>query len=244
MRRLRDAMEPLSLAAVAAVIPCLDEEAAIGAVVAAVRAQGIATVIVVDGGSKDATAERARMAGATVVAQTGRGYGRAVQTGIAALPSEARIVLFLDGDGSDPPERIPDVLAPILEGRADFVHGTRVKGAREAGALSPQQIAAGKVAEILLRIFYGARFTDMSPYRAIRREALERLGMREETYGWNLEMLMRVAAAKMPAEEVAVGQRRRQGGTSKVSGNPRAVAAASWSIATTFLRLATALRRG
>ncbi len=244
MRRLRDAMEPLSLAAVAAVIPCLDEEAAIGAVVAAVRAQGITTVIVVDGGSKDATAAAARMAGATVVAQTGRGYGRAVQTGIAALPPDARIVLFLDGDGSDPPERIPDVLAPILEGRADFVHGTRVKGPREDGALSPQQIAAGKVAEILLRIFYGAHFTDMSPYRAIRREALERLGMREESYGWNLEMLMRVAASKLPAEEVAVGQRRRQGGTSKVSGNPRAVAAASWSIATTFLRLATALRRG
>ena len=97
---------------------------------------------------------------------------------------------------------------------------------------------------MLLRIFYGARFTDMSPYRAIRREALGRLGMREETYGWNLEMLMRVAAAKVPSEEVAVGQRRRQGGTSKVSGNPRAVAAASWSIATTFLRLAIALRRG
>jgi len=244
MRRLRDAMEPLSLAAVAAIIPCLDEEASIGTVVSAVRAQGIPTVIVVDGGSKDATAASARMAGAIVVAQTGRGYGRAVQTGIAALPPEARIVLFLDGDGSDPPERIPDVLAPILEGRVDFVHGTRVKGAREAGALSPQQIAAGKVAEVLLRIFYGARFTDMSPYRAIRREALESLGMREETYGWNLEMLMRVAAAKVPAEEVAVGQRRRQGGTSKVSGNPRAVAAASWSIATTFLRLAIALRRG
>jgi len=236
-------MEPVK-DPVAAIIPCLNEEAAIGAVVTAVRAQGVATVIVVDGGSRDRTAERARDAGATVVAEPRRGYGRAVQAGIAALPAEASIVLFLDGDGSDPPERIPDVLAPILSRRAVFVHGTRVKGEREPGALSPQQVAAGRIAQALLRLFYGARFSDMSPFRAIRRDALHRLGMREETYGWNLEMLMRVAAAKLPAEEVAVGQRRRQGGVSKVSGNPRAVAAASWSIATTFLRLAAALRRG
>lgn len=228
---------------VAAIIPCLCEEAAIGQVVAAVRAQGIETVIVVDGGSPDATAARARLAGATVVVETRRGYGRAVQSGIAALPPDTAVVLFLDGDGSDPPERIPDVLAPILDGRADFVHGTRIGGEREPGALSPQQIAAGRVAQVLLRLFYGARFTDMSPFRAIRRTALDRLGMREETYGWNLEMLMRAAAAGIRAEEVPVGQRRRIGGVSKVSGNPRAVAAASWSIATTFLRLAVALRR-
>jgi glycosyltransferase involved in cell wall biosynthesis len=236
-------MEPVT-GAVAAIIPCLDEEASIGQVVAAVRAQGIATVIVVDGGSRDGTVARARDAGATVVEETRRGYGRAVQSGIAALPPETGIVLFLDGDGSDPPERIPDVLAPILAGRVEFVHGTRVKGEREPGALSPQQVAAGRIAQALLRLFYGARFSDMSPFRAIRRPALERLGMREETYGWNLEMLMRVAAAGIASEEVAVGQRRRIGGVSKVSGNPRAVAAASWSIATTFLRLAAALRRG
>ncbi|HZF76110.1 MAG TPA: glycosyltransferase family 2 protein [Acetobacteraceae bacterium] len=236
-------MEPV-IPGVAAVIPCLDEEAAIGQVVAAVQAAGVPVVIVVDGGSRDATAARARVAGAVVVEERRRGYGRAVQAGIAALPPEARIVLFLDGDGSDPPERIPEVLAPILAGRAAFVHGTRIRGSREPGALSPQQVAAGRVAQVLLRLVYGARFSDMSPYRAIRRDALERLGMREATYGWNLEMLMRVAAAGIPAEEAAVGQRCRIGGVSKVSGNPRAVAAASWSIATTFLRLAVALRRG
>jgi glycosyltransferase involved in cell wall biosynthesis len=187
-------MEPVMLD-VAAIIPCLDEEAAIFELVSAVRAQGIATVIVVDGGSRDRTAARAAEAGALVVHETRRGYGRAVQSGIAALPAETRIVLFLDGDGSDPPERIQDVLAPILAGRAVFVHGTRIKGLREPGALSPQQVAAGRIAEILLRLFYGARFSDMSPFRAIRRDALDGLGMREETYGWNLEMLMRVAAA-------------------------------------------------
>lgn len=233
-------MEPV----IAAVIPCLDEAAAIGGVVAAVRAAGVARVIVVDGGSRDGTSEAARAAGALVVTEPRRGYGRAVQAGIAALPAEAEIVLFLDGDGSDPPERIPEVLAPILAGRAAFVHGTRIRGAREPGSMSPQQLAAGWIAGVLLRIFYGARFTDMSPFRAIRREALDGLGMREESYGWNLEMLMRVAAARLPAAEVAVGQRRRRGGVSKVSGNPRAVAAASLSIATTFLRLAAVLRRG
>jgi len=235
-------MEPVTIT-VAAIIPCLDEEVAIGQVVAAVRAQGIATVIVVDGGSRDATAARARLAGATVVDETRRGYGRAIQSGLAALPPDVSIVLFLDGDGSDPPERIPDVLAPILAGRADFVHGTRIEGKREPDALSPQQVAAGRIAQVLLRLFYGARFSDMSPFRAIRRGTLDRLGMREQTYGWNLEMLMRVAAAGIRSEEVAVGQRRRIGGVSKVSGNPRAVAAASWNIASTFLRLAASLRR-
>jgi glycosyltransferase involved in cell wall biosynthesis len=235
-------MEPLT-GAIAAIIPCLDEEAAIGQVVAAVRAHGVAHVIVVDGGSRDRTIERAAAAGATVVIEPRRGYGRAVQAGIAALPAETAIVLFLDGDGSDPPERIPEILAPIVQGRADFVHGTRVRGAREPGALSPQQIAAARIAQVLLRLFYGARFSDMSPFRAIRRDVLDRLGMQEETFGWNLEMLMRVAAAGIRSEEVAVGQLRRVGGVSKVSGNPRAVAAASLSIAATFLRLAAGLRR-
>jgi glycosyltransferase involved in cell wall biosynthesis len=229
---------------VAAIIPCLDEEVAIGPLVAAVLAQGIGEVVVVDGDSRDRTAAIAAAAGARVVAEPRRGYGRAIRAGIRSLPPEAEIVLFLDGDGSDPPERIPDVVGPIAAGRADFVLGSRLRGARERGSLSPQQVAAGRIAGVLLRLVYGARFTDMSPFRAIRRDALERLGMREETYGWNLEMLMRVAAAGLRAEEVPVGQRRRAGGVSKVSGNLRGSFAASWRIAATFLRLATELRRG
>lgn len=233
-------MEPLGT--VVAVIPCLDEEASIGPVVAAVRAH-VDAVIVVDGGSRDRTAERAVAAGARVVAEPRRGYGRAVQAGIRALPAQCGIVLFLDGDGSDPAERIPDVLAPIRTGRADFVLGSRVRGAREPGSLTPPQRIAGWLGYVLLRLVYGVRFTDLSPYRAIRRTALERLGMREETYGWNLEMLMRVAAAGLHAEEVPVGQRRRAGGVSKVSGNLSASIAAAWSIAVTFVRLALELRR-
>jgi len=233
-----------SLGTVAAVIPCLDEEAAIGAVVAGVLAQGVAEVVVVDGGSRDRTAERAAAAGARVVVERRRGYGRAIQAGIRALRPDAGTVLFLDGDGSDPPERIPDVVGPVIAGEADFVLGSRLRGAREPGSLSPPQIAAGYVAGALLRASYGARFTDMSPFRAIRRDALDGLGMRDETYGWNLEMLMRVAASGLRAREVPVGQRRRAGGVSKVSGDLRASLAASWKIGATFLRLATELRRG
>jgi glycosyltransferase involved in cell wall biosynthesis len=231
-------MEPV----VVAVIPCLDEEETIGAVVVAVRGH-VDVVIVVDGGSRDRTAERAADAGARVVAEPRRGYGRALQAGIGALPEGCEIVLFLDGDGSDPPERIPDVLAPIRAGRAAFVLGSRVRGARERGSLSAPQLVAGWLGGVLLRLVYGVRFTDLSPFRAIRRDALGRLGMRDETYGWNLEMLMRVAAAGLPAEEVPVGQRHRAGGVSKVSGNLHASLAAAWTIAATFLRLTRKLRR-
>jgi glycosyltransferase involved in cell wall biosynthesis len=228
---------------VSAIIPCLDEETAIGEVVIAVLAESVGEVIVVDGASRDRTVERAQAAGARVIVEPRRGYGRAIQAGIAAVRDDAGILLFLDGDGSDPAERICDLLSPIVAGEAAFVLGSRVRGAREPGSLAPQQLLAAHVGRLLLRLVYGANFTDLSPFRAIRRDALERLGMQEETYGWNLEMLMRVAAAGLPAQEIAVGQRRRVGGVSKVSGNPIAGIKAAWSIATTFVRLALVLRR-
>jgi glycosyltransferase involved in cell wall biosynthesis len=228
---------------ISVIIPCLDEEEAIGAVVTAVRAQGASEVIVVDGGSRDRTVEGATEAGARVVVEPRRGYGRAVQAGIAALSGNADIVVFIDGDGSDRPEFIPALVAPIQAGRAVFVHGSRIRGEREPGSLSAPQVAAGHMAGLLLRLVYGVRFTDMSPFRAIRRDALDRLGMRDMTYGWNLEMLMRVAAAGLPYEEIAVGQRRRVGGVSKVSGNAIAGIKAASTITTTFVRLALSLRR-
>jgi glycosyltransferase involved in cell wall biosynthesis len=228
---------------VSAIIPCLDEEVAIPNVVAAVLAQGVDEVIVVDGASRDQTAERATAAGARVVIEPRRGYGRAIQAGIAAARDDAEILLFLDGDGSDPADFIPVLISPIAAGRAAFVLGSRVRGAREPGSLAPQQIVAAQVGSLLLRIVYGARFSDLSPFRAIRRDALQRLGMSETTYGWNLEMLMRVAAAGLPALEVPVGQRRRIGGVSKVSGNIIAGIKAAGTMAATFVRLALRLRR-
>ena len=224
--------------AVSVIIPCLDEEEAIGPCVAAVRAHGMGEVIVVDGGSSDRTAERAAEAGARVVVERRRGYGRAMLAGLAAISPNATVVLFIDGDGSDRPEMIPAVLAPIEGGAADFVLGTRLQGPREPGSLAPAQIVAGHLAGLLIRLRYGVRFTDMSPFRAIRREALEGLGMREETFGWNLEMQMRAAAAGLRVVEVPVGQRRRAGGVSKVSGDLVTAARATWVLVATFRRLA------
>ena len=228
---------------VSAIIPCLDEETAIGKVVNAVLARDVSEVVVVDGGSRDRTVERATEAGARVIIELRRGYGRAIQAGIAAVRSDADILVFLDGDGSDPAEFIPALVSPIAAGRAVFVLGSRVRGVREPGSLAPQQLLAGHIGGLLLRLFYGARFTALSPVRAIRSDALKGLGMKEETFGWNLEMLMRVAAARLPALEIAVGQRRRIGGVSKVSGNFIAGLKAAWSISTTFIRLALALRK-
>jgi glycosyltransferase involved in cell wall biosynthesis len=228
--------------AVSVVIPCLDEEAAIGPCVAAVRAHGVGEVIVVDGGSSDRTVERAAEAGARVIVERRRGYGRAMLTGIAAISPGAAVVLFIDGDGSDRPEMIPAVLAPIERCEADFVLGSRLRGPREPGSLALAQIVAGHLAGILIRLRYGARFTDMSPFRAVRRDALEGLGMHEETFGWNLEMQMRAAATGLRIAEVSVGQRRRAGGVSKVSGDLVTAARAAWVIITTFLRLVTIAR--
>jgi glycosyltransferase involved in cell wall biosynthesis len=232
------APRPIDRSTVSVVIPCLDEEAAIGACVAAVLAHGVGEVIVVDGGSADRTVEQASAAGARVVIERRRGYGRALLSGLAAISPGADTILFIDGDGSDRPEMIPAVLAPIEQGNADFVLGSRLRGPREAGSLAPAQILAGHLAGLLIRLRYGVRFTDMSPFRAIRRDALESLGMREETFGWNLEMQMRAAAAGLRIVEVPVGQRRRAGGVSKVSGDLITAARVAWVLVATFLRLA------
>lgn len=229
--------------AVSAIIPCLDEEDAIGPCVAAVLAQGVGEVIVVDGLSSDRTAERAAAAGARVIVEPAPGYGRAMLSGLAALVPSTSIVLFIDGDGSDRPEMIPAVLAPIEDGRADFVLGSRLRGERQPGSLGTSQIVAGHLAGLLIRLLYGVRFTDMSPFRAIRRDVLDRLGMVETSFGWNLEMQMRVAAIGLRVAEVPVGQRRRAGGVSKVSGNWRSGVRAAWVLARSFVRLARQLRR-
>jgi len=230
-------------AIVSVIIPCLDEAEAIAGVVREVLAQGADEVIVVDNGSADATAARAREAGARVISEPVRGYGRACAAGIAAVRGDAEIVCFLDGDGSDVPNFLALVIGPVARDEADFVMGSRLTGSREAGSMTPQQIVAGRLAGTLMRLVYGVRFTDMSPFRAMRMERLRGLGMSETTYGWNLEMQMRAAAAGLRIREVAVDHRCRRGGVSKVSGNLTAGLRAAWKITTTFLRLAGTLRR-
>jgi hypothetical protein len=177
-----------------------------------------------------------------VVSEPRRGYGRACAAGVASLSPETEIVCFLDGDGSDVPAFLPTVVEPVAAGAADFVLGSRLRGVREAGSMTPQQIVAGWVSGVLLRLTYRVRFTDMSPFRAIRLDRLRTLGMSEQTFGWNLEMQMRVAAAGWRILEIPVDHRRRRGGVSKVSGNLVAGMKAAWTIATTFLRLAISLR--
>jgi glycosyltransferase involved in cell wall biosynthesis len=227
---------------VSVVIPCLDEEGPIGGVVSDVMAQNVDEVIVVDNGSTDRTAEHASAAGARVVREPQRGYGRACAAGLAAVRSDADIVCFLDGDGSDVPEFLPAVVRPVAEDEADFVMGSRLRGRREPGSMTPQQLVAGWLAGLLLRLTYGVRFTDMSPFRAMRVDRLRALRMSEQTYGWNLEMQMRAAATHCRILEIPVDHRCRRGGVSKVSGNFVAGLRAGWKIATTFLRLATAQR--
>jgi glycosyltransferase involved in cell wall biosynthesis len=227
---------------VAVVIPCLNEAVPVAGVVHDVLAQGVDAVIVVDNGSTDDTAGQAAAAGATVVAEPRRGYGRACAAGVAAVPAGTEIVCFMDGDGSDVPHFLPAVVSPVAKGEADFVMGSRIRGQREAGSMTPQQIVAGRIAGVLMRLTYGVGFTDMSPFRAIRLDRLRALGMSEQTYGWNLEMQMRAAAAGLRILEIPVDHRCRRGGVSKVSGDLVAGLTAAWKISTTFLRLAFSLR--
>ena len=226
------------MSAVSVIIPALNEEEPIAGVVREVAATNVPVeIIVVDNVSTDRTAQRAREAGARVV-KAPRGYGRACAAGVAALRPECDIVVFLDGDGSDCPEFITQLIGPIAAGTHDFVIGSRTRGQREAGSMNFQQVLSGRIAGAVLRWLYGVRYTDMCPLRAIRRDALERLGMREQTYGWNLEMQMKAARARLRILEIPVNHRRRAGGESKVSGTLRGTFVAGARIIATLVRVA------
>ena len=221
------------------VIPALNEAEVIAKVIRSVPRTVVNQIVVVDNGSTDATGQAAKDAGAIVVSQPVRGYGRACRAGVsAALKAGADIVVFIDGDGSDCPEFIGELVQPIQENRFDFVIGSRTRGKREPGSLSLQQIVAAHLAGWLLRVRYGVNFTDMSPFRAIRSELLRSLPMREETYGWNLEMQMLVAQKRARISEIPVNHRRRRGGVSKVSGTFKGTILAAFRIAATFFRVA------
>jgi len=197
------------------VIPARNEAQALPHVLPAIP-PWIAEVVVVDNGSTDGTAEVARRHGARVVAEPRRGYGFACLAGIAALSPAVEVVLFMDGDAADRPADMARLLAPIAAGEAQLVIGARTLGV-ERGALTPQQRFGNALACLLVRWIWGVRYTDLGPFRAIRRDALARLGMRDQTWGWTVEMQVRAARIGLEVREVPVGYRRRIG-QSKISG--------------------------
>lgn len=199
------------------VIPALDEERAIGRVLAEVPEGLVDEVIVVDNGSRDRTADVARAAGARVVSEPQRGYGAACQAGIAALSEHVEIVVFLDGDHSDFPADLVDVLEPLLARRADFVVGTRTTTRTARQALTPHQRIGNRLAVTLIAWRFGHRYSDLGPFRAIRRAALDSLALRDRDFGWNVEMQVEAVRHRLRVEEVPVRYRARIG-RSKISG--------------------------
>ena len=220
------------------IIPAFNEEEAVGHVVFDIPKELVREVVVVNNASSDRTRQRAEEAGATVLDQPLRGYGNACLLGIAHLRDKERrpdVVVFLDGDHSDHPEELPRLLAPIAEGQADLVIGSRALGTRERGSMTPQQVFGNRLACTLMRWLYGVHYTDLGPFRAIRWEALEHLGMEDRNYGWTVEMQVKAARQQLPYAEVPVDYRRRIG-FSKVSGTVKGTIMAGYKIIATILK--------
>lgn len=201
---------------VSIIIPALNEEQAIRRVLEEIPKQEVAEIIVVDNGSTDGTAGAARAMGAKVVAEPRRGYGRAVLRGLQELNGRSDTVVILDGDHSDFPEELPKLLEPIKQGEADLVIGSRTEAALP-GSLLPQQRFGNWLTCSLIGILYGQRFSDMGPFRAIRREALEDMRMEDPSFGWNVEMQVKALKRGFRVAEVPVRYRPRIG-KSKISG--------------------------
>jgi glycosyltransferase involved in cell wall biosynthesis len=228
------------------IIPALNEGATIASVVRELQHEVgglMRECIVVDNGSTDDTGEAAVSAGARVVSEPRRGYGRACATGVEQADPRSAVFLFLDGDGSDVPAEIPALAAEVVGGYYDFAIGSRIRGHYEPGSLLASQVFAAWFSGIVIRLLYGVRYTDMGPLRAISREALADMQMTEMTYGWNLEMQMKAAAMKLRIVELPVAYRCRQGGESKVAGSFRGSIKAASSIARVMLRIALGTRR-
>ncbi len=228
---------------VSIIIPALNEAESIGHVVAEMPWDQIAECIVVDNGSTDGTADIARAAGARVTTSQ-RGYGAACFAGSLAANPDSDILVYMDGDGSDVIADLPRLVGPIALGEADFVIGSRIKGNREPGSMLPSQVFAGRLVGSLLRVFQGVHYTDMGPFRAIRRSSLEAMGMSELTYGWNLEMQIKAAQQGLRIREITVNYRRRIGGISKVSGDWKASIKAGGRILEVLWRVGMRQRGG
>ncbi|MEM0934143.1 MAG: glycosyltransferase family 2 protein [Bacteroidota bacterium] len=207
------------MADIKVIIPAIDEGDSIAQVIAEIP-NSASEVIVVDNGSKDDTAKKAKRSGATVLAEGRKGYGFACLKGMEYVGQQSKkpdIIVFMDGDYSDYPEELDKIVAPILEKNIDFVVGARKKALREPGSMTPQQVFGNQLATFLMRLFFRAKFTDLGPFRAIKYEKLKALDMQDKTYGWTVEMQLKILKQKMSYIEVPVRYKQRIG-VSKVSG--------------------------
>lgn len=224
------------------IIPAFNEQDSIGRVIEALPKDLVQEVVVVNNASTDKTVENARNAGATVLTETRRGYGFACLCGIAyAKTKQPDVVVFLDGDFSDYPEEVTKLVQPIIKNEADFVLGSRMLGRKlgmaEKGALLPQAIFGNWLASFLMRLIWGARFTDLGPFRAIRFSDLLALNMQDQTYGWTIEMQIKALKEGLRYQEIPVSYRQRIG-VSKVTGTVSGTFKASYKILWTIARFA------
>lgn len=227
--------DPATTAAL--IIPALNEEAVIGDMLKAIPPSLFQAIIVADNGSTDGTAGIAQACAAIVVHEPERGYGAACLRAIGALPENIQTVVFMQADLSESPLEAHLLIRPIIDGRADMVLGSRTLGIAEPGSLFPHQVLGNWLATTLIRLLYGYRYTDLGPYRAIRRSSLESLHMQERNYGWTIEMQVRAIEERLRILEVPVSYRIRAAGVNKVSGNLRASVAAGIKIISTVFRL-------
>ncbi len=207
------------MADIKVIIPAVNEGDSIAKVVSEIP-ESVSEIIVVNNGSTDDTVENAQKAGATVLTENQKGYGYACLKGMEYVSQQSKkpdIIVFIDGDYSDYPEELDKIVAPILEKDIDFVVGSRKKELREPGSMTPQQVFGNRLATFLMRLFFRAKFTDLGPFRAIKYEKLKALDMQDKTYGWTVEMQLKILRKKMSYIEVPVRYKRRIG-VSKVSG--------------------------
>ena len=221
---------------ISVIIPALNEAESIGLVIGRIPREFDLEILVVDSSSSDGTPEIAMAAGAQVVYEPRRGYGQACATGLEAAQGE--VVVYLDADGADDPQHLPDLFLPVLSGEADMVLGSRLAGGMDPGAMPWHQHAGNWLAAQLINRLYGIRLSDLGPMRAVRRESLLQLGLREMTYGWPTEMIVKAARAGWKIKEIPVSYHPRIGGRSKISGTVRGTGSATFFILRTILHYA------
>ena len=220
------------------IIPAYNEQKSIANVIADIPKKWVTEIVVVNNNSTDNTMEVAEKAGATVLRENKQGYGYACLCGIEYVsqqPKKPDVIVFMDADYSDHPEELPEVVQPIIDNKADLVIGSRALGNREKGSMTPQQVFGNWLATRLMKLFYGIHFTDLGPFRAIKYDALIRIGMQDRTYGWTVEMQLKAAKHNLRCAEVPVSYRRRIG-ASKVSGTVKGTVLAGYKIIWTIFK--------